>query len=131
MIARILRILRKYDGLTLHELCMLVNLGKIDYSYCRNCVYLYRRGDFKTEEAKHNYFSKLEKKPCRINYLRLMKIVNKLEEKGLVRSRKKRLQDPKSHHGYDYFRVIYIRRERRKSVLDYRDDIVRLDEVIL
>jgi len=100
---------------------MIINLGRIDFDYCRDCIWLYRRGDFRSKEYRSRYLRKLRDKGCRYNFMYVLQTVKRLEKRGVLRTKKKKLQDPKSTYGFDYFRIVYLENESRKSILDLQD----------
>jgi len=100
IINKIIEILKEHGCLSLRELCMFLN-NKTD-DYCRGlkdgmkCKYVYTKD------------KKLKKPDCKIPYIRLIYIVNKMEKMGLIRTEKV-IKEDNRFRGKDRFRIVCLK----------------------
>ncbi|RLE90747.1 MAG: hypothetical protein DRN04_14425 [Thermoprotei archaeon] len=98
---------RSEEALTVREICCLIN-GK-DPDYCINvdgegsrCLYFYRRPKHESQRIK------LVRLDCKTPATTVIRAVNRLAEKGLIKKKIFRLRDPLSTWNRDNFRLVYV-----------------------
>lgn len=93
-----MRIVRERPGITVAQLCRLLNKKDLDYCITiRCCDYLNprrRRGGCQTP-------------PCRYRYSRVSRLVRRLEREGKLYSYRERKPDNRQPRGWDYMKALY------------------------
>ena len=121
MVARkIIRLLEENGPLTTHEICMLVNWGRVDMRFCRRCYWIRQVGGKKVWKRKPK--DGLRYPPCRVPYIELIQILKKLVRAGIIRREKKKLRDIKNIDGWEHNVYVYYLPHQdpaQKKAIDY------------